>query len=43
MLPKAINITTIIGKTIVSLTTNWQTQNGPFNVEYVAADIDLLG
>ena len=37
MLPKTVDITAITGKDVVGPPTSWQTQNGPFNVEHVAA------
>jgi len=37
MLPKTVDITTITGENVVGPATSWQTQNGPFNVEHVAA------
>ena len=37
MFPKTVDITEITGIQIIGPPTNWQTQNGPFNVEHVAA------
>lgn len=37
MLPKTVDITAITGKAVAGSPTSWQTQNGPFNVEHVAA------
>jgi M6 family metalloprotease-like protein len=37
MFPKTVDISSITGIDIISPPTSWQTQNGPFNVEHLAA------
>jgi M6 family metalloprotease-like protein len=37
MLPKTVDITGITGQEVAGPPTSWQTQNGPFNVEHLAA------
>ena len=37
MFPRIVDISAITGKNVVGPPTSWQTQNGPFNVEHVAA------
>ena len=37
MFPKTVDITAITGIDIIGAPTSWQTQNGPFNVEHLAA------